>query len=717
MKKAQVSMFIIIGAILLIGGILFFSLDSSSLEFFEDDKSSSKISTFVSSCLAQTTKEAQRKIAQAGGHYYHTPSLIVNYDAPKEVFKSAKGFKDLGGVKFLYWYYYDESSKRFTTQIPEYDTSSKYSLRNQIKQYLLEHTEKDCIKNFNVFNDQFEISYDPSQFEFEVQFRGDEIISSLTVDIQIKEFATESFESLHFFKSEQYNALRVPYFLARDIVAAELNTSFLEVREVQLISAYQSSSRRDLLPPFYDFKTEYDFRPWNLKETKEVFAQVMNTHLSQITFLSTHADSKSKSSYPQTEFVKGAESIYKANYLEETTQTKNIKNINFKEFKEYSVQPKYELFYPLSLTISPSSGNVLLFPEPKALLTTLVPLFTTSYSASYEAVIPIVFDISAKDPTNQLDFQFALETNIKYNKPLSERNEQLEQFEGLSTQSDSSLICNPNQFISGNYTLDIVDSINFGLRTSLASSPKGVEEAFISFSCRGLSTCYLGETKVNVTSKSSTLNVKLPTHCFPGTLTISKPEHKSIVIENLDPKLGTSVSLGTFELDSTKTLDLDLRLCSLGQICESGRVLSDDESGFVIFEHKTNPELTRVVEITAQNQYELKIPLTTGSYLISAFVINNKEQVIPDKEICYKKGLFKKKECQTIPGFTLQSWVVGQYKVEDFKVTAENLIPHSKVLINVLESKVPTNFDELEKSSHSLSEVQAKSYDPIFKKR
>ena len=157
MKKGQISLFVILGLILIFATIFFLTY-KNNLNFFEDEKSSFKIKKFVESCLEQTTHLAQKRIAQSGGKLYHSEEIFFSYDSFGEIVKKQKGFKDIGGVEIIYWYHYDDLSEEFEVDIPEYDTEDRYSIKNQVKFFVEENIEKTCFKKLKFLKMSLELN-------------------------------------------------------------------------------------------------------------------------------------------------------------------------------------------------------------------------------------------------------------------------------------------------------------------------------------------------------------------------------------------------------------------------------------------------------------------------------------------------------------------------------------------------------------------------------
>ena len=362
--------------------------------------------------------------------------------------------------------------------------------------------------------------------------------------------------------------------------------------------------------------------------------------------------------------------------------------------------------------------GVLLFPKVENLIAKIIPLFTTTYTGFYQITMPVVFEIYDKD-NSDIIFQFGVETNIENNKPLKFKEKKEDDIYFEEDNSDAqSLICDPNQFISGVYNLTFFDNIENGKRKNLDAPLLGVDGALVSFSCKGFSKCFLGETKINGKYKFenfSHLNFKLPINCNPTTLEIYKFGHKKIKIENLNPQIGKNVDLGNFSLDSTKKLKLEVNLCKGVLICSSGRSLDKEEQGFIFFNNLENSELTRAVSIDFENQNKIDVELTTGNYSISAFILDSKNVSIPGKEICVPKsgvsGVLGEEECHQIPDINLSSWVSGNYEISNFEIKKEDLIGNSEIFLKIKGLKAPTTLEEFE----NLQSNSKKDVPPSFR--
>jgi hypothetical protein len=714
-SRGQVSLFVIIAVVIVLSVISFFIFTSDSVKIFKDEKSSYKVKEFVEGCLELETKVAIEEIGMHGGWLYHREMIFTNRSMADVYNENAKGLNYFG-VEIPYWYYFDDSNEEFKTNIPDYDSENEYSLKNQVKRYLEENLERNCIKGFSAFEDVYEIEYEPKAIKdkIEVEFDDEEIISSLDLDLEIYEINKNNTEYVDYFESEVENKLIVPYYLARDIISSESQTSFIEKKIIDFIVMYQSSDRRDLLPPFYDFSMKYDFEPWDLVGVEKLIRRIVESHIGEVQFLNTDYDEQELPAELQdNDFAKGFVKIFLKDYLSDYSLVKDDNEKVWRDFDEYKVKPQYGAnFFPSSIDISPSMGDVILLPRPEAVIS-FIPFFFTEYVGVYELTMPILFEIKSNSINDKFVFNLVIETNIDHNSPLRE-NKDIDFENPFLSDNQKSLICDPTQFISDYVYLNISDPVNYGKR-EYGDPQIGVEDAIVTFDCKGLASCYMGKTKINgdyIQKNNSQLKLRLPINCNPGTLEVYKHGHKKLIIENLNPGLDGEINLGEKIMPSKKTINLTARLLEVGRSkLDPGRVASDNEQGFLIFTNLEDEEIVEVIEFNSDNMEDLTIDLTIGNYSVEGFVMYNKSFTIPEEEICYDK-MFDE-DCHTVPELNFDSWAKGGIEIDRFEVTEPYLLKRDDLVIKVTDFGIPKNYDDLKKMSREMSDVKKNSY-PLY---
>lgn len=711
-SRAQISVFIIVAIVIVILGILLIFFTSDSIHIWGDETSSYKIKEYVQACLDIQTREGITEIGLHGGWLY-TPLRNINFvnkETNKYLIQSSKGM-DLFGLEVPYWYYYDDGADSFKLNIPDYDSENPYSLKNQLKRYVDETLERDCIRGFRNFENIYDIDYDVRDIDTQIVFDGDDIEVRLEWPLRINELNTNSSEFVDTFKVEKDNKLRVPYFLARDIIVAEAQTSFVEKRMLQFISAYQSSEGRDLLPPFYDFKLTYDFDPWRVPDVEDLTKRVISTNLRHIQFYGTETQVQEiPKELKDNEFAKSFYNNYNKDYVTETSIAKTEAKSVYKDFKYYDVDTIFEYFYPMFFSLAPSMGDMVLLPRPEAVIE-LLPFFFTEYTAVYEITAPILFEIrDSRTPNDDFVFNLIFESNIDHNTPLRENKNFALNFESFDIDEGKSLICDPPQFISDYVSLNISDRINNGLRKDITKDPTvGVEDAIVTFDCKGLSSCYIGQTQINGKYRIkniSHLRFKLPINCDPGTLEIYKYGYKKLKFENLNPQVGVPIDLGEVYMDSKKTFKLNVKkIDEEASRRSSGRAIKDGEEGFLIVTNLEDEDLVEVVEFNKENQYNLSLSILPGNYSFEAFLIYRKPFTIPREKFCYKKGLFSGKDCETIPAIDFDSWVNGGLEIARTEVSFAKMMASEEIFVNIIEYGIPSSYDELSAMSETMSNL------------
>ena len=128
-------------------------------------------------------------------------------------------------------------------------------------------------------------------------------------------------------KIETQNKLRVPYFLARDIVNTQSVNSLFEKNILSTLLAYQSTEDTDLLPPFADTTNSYDYKVWNLEQTQTLVQQILENNIGYTQFKETK---ESTIPIPQElqnlPLAQGLQNVYVKNF--------------FGENREYSIVPE-----------------------------------------------------------------------------------------------------------------------------------------------------------------------------------------------------------------------------------------------------------------------------------------------------------------------------------------------------------------------------------------
>ena len=689
-KKLQISIFIVLTTIIVVSGIGFFFISDKKVALFEDTTPSGNVKRFVEECIYDTSNRAQNLIGFYGGHLYKNPKIYASNKLNDEINKKAKGINFLDKIEIDYWYYYDDDKEDFITNIPDYSSSSKYSIKNQIATYVYENINSNCINNFNSFESLYKIKYELEELKINVDMRDDLINVRILFPLEITEKNTQKKEFIDTFENKVENKILVPYQIAKLILENEKKNIFLERVILNLIPTFQSYLTKEDLPPFYDFILgEYDYEPWKFDKTKNRLLGVLNSNLGILRF--SESGSK-KYTIPKeledNEFAKGFIKKFDNDFL--NLDDSDIKNSYKNQISNYDISTNFEVFFPNYIRIFPNLGNSVLFPNPR-IVPGLFPLIYTEYKFFYDITLPVYFEIKSNNRNDDFVFNLFIESNIKNNKPLEEFLYESETL-GLnfgeykdSTSQAQSLICSNEIFDSGSYSFEIYDPIK----------RSGVNDATITFNCANIETCYLGKSKTSKNGKTI-FETKLPSGCSPGTIEIYKNGHTSKKIEDLNPISDISNDLGKIIFPSKKEVLVEVLIKDLEKsVSGNGRKLYTNESGFITFTNKDDETDVVILEINKKNQFNGKVNLSIANYKVNGFLNLQKEIIIPEEEKCYKQGgLFPSDKCSNLDEINLDSWISGSINLEE-EVKLINLEDNVKLVVEIQDIKIPNNYDDL----------------------
>jgi hypothetical protein len=168
-KKAQVTIFIIIGLIMLIalGLVLYFRTNVAAEQVIPEIAKTEQvpadvqpIKSYVESCLIEISTEALKKLGDRGGYIDPIKHGLKEGIEPTE--SDLVAFSPGSDLKVAYWYYL-KSNNKCTGQCafditPEnklylYNTPGKVSVESQLDDYINENLNS-CLQDFNIFKEQ-----------------------------------------------------------------------------------------------------------------------------------------------------------------------------------------------------------------------------------------------------------------------------------------------------------------------------------------------------------------------------------------------------------------------------------------------------------------------------------------------------------------------------------------------------------------------------------
>ena len=341
MRKLQASIFLIISAIILLGGITTYFLFSDDIDVFIDvEGEDSSVNYFVTKCIEDTAKNSLNAIADKGGWYYSPNKDYAKSFKTDLMNRESKGVSYLNVIDIDYWFYYDDKTNSFVNNIPEYDTDSDYSIKNQIRRYVFDKLESTCIRNFYSLREIYDVNK-KSDLKLSVELENEFIHLYIEYPLDVVDKSTEEKSFIESFYVKIPNTIVVPYNLAKDLVEANEKTFFLDKSILSILASYSTTENRNYLPPFYDFKMEFDKKPWNLDKTKEKAKSLLNINMGVLEFENTY---KKQNSYllSNEDFSKGVRDLFRKDFLGIFERS-----IYYPYYSKYDVKPDLWNFLPI----------------------------------------------------------------------------------------------------------------------------------------------------------------------------------------------------------------------------------------------------------------------------------------------------------------------------------------------------------------------------------
>jgi hypothetical protein len=508
-KKGQVTIFIIIGIILVISiGVFIYLYQAEVIRPFEEvvvpsvQKAPSEIrpvQDFVTACVETVGKEGLRKIGDYGG-YVDTSQFLYNPFVPTE--GDAVQFSPDSGLIIPYWWYLKSSNDctgecSFSSMRPElHRASGKVSIESQLDQYINENLEV-CLAGFAPFAAQNFEFQKLGPVETETTIAKEQVYFLVKYPLRISR-ADQSWSLNEYLAELDLNLGRI-YELGTEIVNLQAEHQMLEKFTVELIASF-SGVDKNMLPPTSDIDVSLGqgviwFKSRVADGLKEVLAsyvpmlQVGNTRL----YLPIDA--------PEDKDVRDKE-LYKVLY------NRNMLIPLENEYRDVSATLSYIPWWNIYFDAN-CEGEVCMAQSVSSNLRFL-QIGLQKYDFAYDVSYPVLVELRNPDALKGegYSFKFFIEANVRNNFPMPSVFEPLEAYE----MSFNSMLCDQQQRTSGNVTIFVRDARN----------QKGVDDALVGYTC-GRESCTLGQTSDGV------LVAQLP-RCLGGLLAASKLDYETRMV-------------------------------------------------------------------------------------------------------------------------------------------------------------------------------------------
>ncbi len=661
-KRGQLTIFIIIGIILLFSAALIIYIQKSVTQFKPPVEVSLEtvsrelqpLQKFVTDCANIVAKEG---IIQAGLHggYIDSSKISVNDADPTE--GEGVSMPPGGDIKVPYWFYMKsrnncEENCEFAAKQPSLYRSAATgdSIEEQLDRYVQEKLSS-CTGDFNEFRSKgFEIK--------QSQIKATTTITKTDVFVQLDYPLTVKFSGRE--ETMSKFGIRLPvnigklYDTAAELANKESGTHYIDFLGMNLINVY-SGLDESKLPPLGD----YEFfvgksKSWMKSEVKSKIEDALSIHVQALQTVG--------SLNFQGNYYRGNDDLAKGLYdlfiLPNITKTRGVQT-------EFDYLP----WWPTYLKVSPSEGE-LIKPDSTSGIDPILSTFgINSYKFAYDVSYPILVTLS--DPTafggEGYTFAFAMEANIRNNNFMTSDTALLS-FSGRAAQS---LACDPKNYNSGEVTVDVKDS----------ETKEPVDAAEVYFSL-GKESCFIGETGKNDSKVS--FKSKMPVGI--GALVVSKDGYISKTIKfgtKLDVKQEISVDLDRYVDVNIYTERIPIVNGSQGlhPIAAVPGLDTTEEATITMIRLPENPgqeAYTVAVQLKGTDTSAKSIKLVPGNYQIIGNLIDREKTIVPEEKFCYDSEWYNQygfgsQKCDTIDATEFDIFPKGGVLLDSFTIDGDSL--------------------------------------------
>lgn len=489
-RKAQVTVFMIIGIILLFSTALMFYIRNEVAGGISDEfvpsiqevpLEAQPIKVFVENCLKRT---ATAGIKQLGIHSgYIDPT---DYELSEKAFlvgvfpteSDALSMPNSPNSLMPYWWYLESPNDcsgncKLSSNRPGLrEDTPGVSLEGQLDKYIERHIGA-CLDGFRSFREQgFEIT-ENGPLVSEVTLADADVVLLLEYPLSV-ERQGETIDIDSFFTKVDVR-LKDAYFLATEITNLQIEAFFLELHAMNLITQFSWPSDMSRIPPTGDFTWSLsDHRIWTRSETQDKIESLVLSKFDQLQVIG------SDNFVNRLLVVRDEDEGYKLDTIGQGMVDMMRLQINDTTAAYgFEVDFTYLDWWPIYLNIN---DQEVLAPTSVEGSDILSWLGINNYAFWYDVSFPVMVTIRQPDAFagEGFTFRFALEGNIRDNNHTSEN------YVKLSNDTGATLACKMNQRNSGNIDVNVLNA--------LTGEP--VEGAKVSFVLKDES-CFVGFSELD----------------------------------------------------------------------------------------------------------------------------------------------------------------------------------------------------------------------------
>ncbi len=557
-KKAQITLFIIVGLIFLVAGTSFLIFRESELRdsFIQGEEGIVQervgsdfqpIQDFMITCVDTVTRDALERLGRHGG-YVDPANLRANRVNPTSPNSNAIHFWPREeNYKIAYWWHlvssddcYITDSCQFSTNRPPLDDGSQDSVDKQIERFVDDNIEV-CIADFQGFTPQgfdFDIRGEP---ETEVIIAENDLV--VTTDYPFEVTLDGRSQVMETFSSRLDVDLRNMWDIASSIISIQQERAIMETVVLELISLYSGTGPDALLPPSSNALASnmQDRRSsWTRTEVKRSLTSILSSYIPMFSVLES-----SNFDY----VASGTASPYDAAIFDRMIMSVGD-TIDADDIYRYMVDFNYKGWWDPYLRIGdseivePDEFNLPFeIPGISNLLSQGIPV---TYQFTYDLSFPVLMSLRDQYAFGGDGFtmNLAMETNLRGNRPVRSGDGEFNISAGVSPFSTSRLCRDSN--------LDTED-VKIFVRDSVTGS--AIEGASIEYTCAS-DSCLLGNTMDQ--GDGIYFEGRFPS-CIGGLLNIHAQDYGPKTTD-LSIESGGNIPTLTYELDPVKEIEAKVKV-------------------------------------------------------------------------------------------------------------------------------------------------------------
>ncbi|MBR9676083.1 hypothetical protein GOV05_03685 [Candidatus Woesearchaeota archaeon] len=639
-KKAQLTMFIILGIILLFSAALFFYIKGEIIigGDFEDligttPMEAQPVKEYVDQCLYNIGKEAIIRIGENGGYIEIDPATVTIIPGRPTL---SEGLEIVPNTDIVvpYWFFMssDDTCQNgcvfedyLKPKLKKTGVDDLLTIEGQIASFVEENLGS-CLRDFDSF-EQVGMSVSASNPVADAVIdRASKYVSiRLRMPLSIEKGGVNT--SLEYFLQKFDVGLYNMYNLATHLTRQELKNYYLEQVVTNLITIF-SGLNNSIIPPPYggvDFFLSNPIQTWDKKEVKLHIQNFLNPYVANLKPTNTLAISKVVNLGDD----QWSDTVNKLNYVIDLELGELL--------LPFDVQFVYSPDWPIYLDVSPSLGDFILPDRSYPTIMTFLGYGLTRYDFSYDVSFPVLIKISdeAAFKGEGYDFYFAMEANLRNNQALFASNS--DNYVS-NDEAEQSLICTDEASKTGDVTIEVRDYL-----TQEEISHVSIFSEFAGVSCRAgeTSSPFVGKLKAGI-----------------GHLTLTHPDYLSV--NNFLVLVENKTYDFSFEMYPEKTLNVSvfkkMISKSTGWGINDDQVFSEEGNEQVIltFERVPDEDSKQRIKKTVffYDDYSPKsVKLYPGEYELSIVYMNTDEFTIPRET--KKVGPWWNRKTITIPAMDL----------------------------------------------------------------